>query len=201
MDPQTGRFLSRDPSGGGLSRPYSRHGYLYASARPTRYVDSRGREDEPVDDQMRIRQCDELRGNIVGFAGLGWYGGRKGVLQRFIELLLDHNDLFHTRPFGPNSWQGHVNEYNDRRQDLSDDIKRYDRDGCDKLESPSETAQMDEARKIANTPAPDAPLNVIGLGSVPDWVRWLLPIPGRQEALDPITAPTCGIPDRARCYP
>ena len=44
-NPQTDRFLSRDPKPGKIAIPHTLHKYLYASADPVNRVDPRGTED------------------------------------------------------------------------------------------------------------------------------------------------------------
>jgi len=58
-NPQTGRFLSRDPENGKPTDPKTLHKYLYASGNPVNRIDPRGREDlveyaETVVEAIRI---------------------------------------------------------------------------------------------------------------------------------------------------
>ena len=46
-DPETGRFLSKDPSSGSVLIPLSLNPYIYVRNNPLKYVDPSGRWDEP----------------------------------------------------------------------------------------------------------------------------------------------------------
>ena len=47
-DPQTGRFLTKDPVRGSVRRPARQHAYVYGLNNPLRYRDPSGREAEPA---------------------------------------------------------------------------------------------------------------------------------------------------------
>ena len=68
-NPNTGRFLSRDPEDGKRSNPKSLHKYLYADGDPINGIDPMGREDEEEEAGLYVRaaaaavavgECGEL---------------------------------------------------------------------------------------------------------------------------------------------
>ena len=58
-NPQTGRFLSRDPENGNPTDPATLHKYLYAGGDPTNRVDPSGRDDE---DEYFVVNLDLVEG-------------------------------------------------------------------------------------------------------------------------------------------
>ena len=68
-NPQTGRFLSRDPENGNPTDPATLHKYLYAGGDPTNRVDPSGRDDE---DEYFVVNLDLVEG-----------GSKVGPLEEF----------------------------------------------------------------------------------------------------------------------
>jgi RHS repeat-associated protein len=140
-DPDTGRFVGQDPIGleGG------ENAYQYAS-NPISWIDTLGlKRCLPCN-----LSCEELYKRImqsaVGLKGVGGQGFRS-LLERITHLLEDKANLF-TRANkkedaralkgkggsldGMGSWEGHVEQANEIKSNLNEDIENYDNRPCAK---------------------------------------------------------------------
>jgi RHS repeat-associated protein len=81
-NPNTGRFLSRDPEAGKIKIPASLHKYLYASGDPVNRFDPRGREDLVEDEGD-----EKIAAEIQATEGMVREEAYNGCMEAVMELL------------------------------------------------------------------------------------------------------------------
>jgi RHS repeat-associated protein len=91
-DPKTGRFLTRDPVRGSVTRPASQHSYVYANNNPLRWSDPSGREACSVGGLLGLGNPFQQGGGGGGRCGLG-AGGGGGVI--IVTIIVAINGIQH----------------------------------------------------------------------------------------------------------